>query len=156
MLQPHRHKWTDRQIRKRAESRLESAVSRGQKRHINIRHINNFLATPVTDPPGGVENVYIPRVPQTAHKHLTPGHPIGRPPPLSPMQSPDKVVHVCVPFPFLSFGGENSPSSAEFLAEFALGDGQSAHRALCLWLASRPRTPRTPNHFRNSKVTLGH
>ena len=45
------------------------------------------------------ENVYVPWVQHTAHKHLTPGHPVGRPPP-SHKQSPDKLVYAYVPFPF--------------------------------------------------------
>ena len=62
---------------------------RDLKRHINIWHINNFSVTPVTDPPGRVpeilpagypgENVYVPWVPHTAHKLLTPGHRSGDP-----------------------------------------------------------------------------
>ena len=43
------------------------------------------------------ENVYVPWVPHTAHKHLTPGHPVGRTPPL-PRQSPNKIAYVHVPF----------------------------------------------------------
>ena len=64
--------------------------SRGRKRHINIWHINYFSVTPVTDPgsrpgtrflPVGCpdENVYVPWVPHTAHKLLTPGHRSGDP-----------------------------------------------------------------------------
>ena len=34
-----------------AKDRREDVI-RGQKRHINIWHINNFSVTPVTDPPG--------------------------------------------------------------------------------------------------------
>ena len=47
------------------------------------------------------ENVYVPWVLHIAHKHLSPGHPVGRAP-SSPRQSPDEIVYVYVPFPFLS------------------------------------------------------
>ena len=42
------------------------AVNRGQKRHINIWHINNFSVTPVTDTPGWVpgHNVWVPHTPR--------------------------------------------------------------------------------------------
>ena len=81
-------------------------------------HINNFSATPVTDPPGRVypilpagypdENTYIPWVPRTQHINFwplatgreTPGHPVGRPPP-QPGQSPEKLfMFMCL---FLSW-----------------------------------------------------
>ena len=62
---------------------------RGRKRHMNIWQINNFCVTPVTNPPGRVpdilpagypdEHAYIPWVPHTAHKLLTPGHRSGDP-----------------------------------------------------------------------------
>ena len=54
------------------------------------------------------ENVYVPWVPRTAHKLLTPGHrsgdpwPPGRETPPPPGQSPEKFVYVYVPFPFLN------------------------------------------------------
>ena len=99
--------------------------SRGQKRHINIWHINNFSVTPVTDPPGRVpdilpagypdENACIPWVPHTAHKLLTPGHrsgdpwPPGRETTPPPGQSPEKFVYVYMPFPFLILGTEKVP-----------------------------------------------
>ena len=63
----------------------------GQKRHTNVWHINNISVAPVTNPTGRVPGrrkkkniyiyIYIPWVPHTAHKFLTPGHPVGRPPP---------------------------------------------------------------------------
>ena len=75
---------------------------RGRKRHINIWHINNFSVTPVTDPRGRVpdppgrvpdENVYIPWVPHTSHKLLTPGHRSGDPwPPGRETPPPTRAV----------------------------------------------------------------
>ena len=47
------------------------------------------------------ENVYVPWVPHTAHKHLALATRSGDPPP-SPRQSPEKNVYVHVPFPFLT------------------------------------------------------
>ena len=80
----------------------EITESRGRKRHINIWHINNFSVTPVTDPPGRVpdilpagypdENVYIPWVPHTAHKLLTPGHRSGDPWPPGRETPPTRAV----------------------------------------------------------------
>ena len=56
------------------------------------------------------ENVYVPWVPHTARKLLTPGHRSGDPPtwsgdPPPPGQSPERFVYVYVPFPFLIFFG---------------------------------------------------
>ena len=101
------------------------SYARGRKRHISIWHINNFSVTrsPILPagnpiPPGRVpgRNVYVPWVPHTAHKLLTPGHrsgdpphtrsgdpphPVGRPPPPRPGSHRKKFVYVYVPFPFL-------------------------------------------------------
>ena len=69
--------------------RFRNSTDRGQKRHINIWHINNFSVTPVTDPPGRVPDPP-GRVPGrkclcslgSAHSLSgDPGHPVGRPPP---------------------------------------------------------------------------
>ena len=116
-----RHGLLDTVKKHMANGRLKHATgkpsaNRGRKRHINIWHINNFSVTPVTDPPGQVpessrpgypdENVYVPWVPHTAHKLLTPGHRSGDPPPPGretpppPGQSPENFVYVSVPFPF--------------------------------------------------------
>ena len=76
--------------------------------------MNNFSVTPATDPPGRVPDppgwvpgssiVYVPWVPHTAHKLLTPGHRSGDPwppcreTPTPPGQSPENFVYVYVPF----------------------------------------------------------
>ena len=74
----------------------------GHPGHRSSRPGTRFLPAGCPD-----ENVYVPWVPHTAHKLLTPGHrsgdpphPVGRPPP-PPGQSPEKYVYVYVPFPFL-------------------------------------------------------
>ena len=73
---------------------LPPAATRGRKRHINIWHINNFSVTPVTDPPAGYpdKNVYLPWVPHTAHKLLTPGHRSGDPWPPGRETPPTRAV----------------------------------------------------------------
>ena len=51
--------------------------------HIHIiTPIKRIVATRSPIPAGyPAENVYVPWVPHTTHKHLAPGHPVGRPPP---------------------------------------------------------------------------
>ena len=62
------------------EKRTRKKWSRGQKRHTNIWHINNFPVTPSPILPARCpdENVYVPWVPHTAHKPLTPDRLVGR------------------------------------------------------------------------------
>ena len=79
-------------------------VNRGQ--HLARKHLahKQFLGHPghrFSRPgtrflPAGYpdENVYVPWVPHTAHKLLTPGHRSGEPPPPPPGQSPEKFVYV--------------------------------------------------------------
>ena len=57
------------------------------------------LHTLVTHPPGRYtdENVCGPWVPHTAHKCLTPGHPVGRTPPQSE-ESPENCLCLCAFF----------------------------------------------------------
>ena len=74
---------------------------RGQKRHINIWHINNFSVTPVTDPPG--------RVPGRKCLCSTPGHRSGDPWPPSRETPPHLGSHrkICLclcAFSFLNTG----------------------------------------------------
>ena len=120
---------------------------RCRKRHINIWHINNFSVTPVTDPPGRVpdilpaghpdENAYIPWVPHTAHKLLTPGHrsggpwPPGRETPPPSGQSPGKFVYVYVPFPFLSISIVRHPGRPVIPAPDLHSRAYSAANSLC-------------------------
>ena len=76
----------------------------GHPGHRSSRPGTRFLPAGCPD-----EIVYVPWVPHTAHKLLTPGHrsgdppphPVGRTPP-PPGQSPEKFVYVYVPFPFLT------------------------------------------------------
>ena len=77
-----------------------------KRTHKHLAHIicdiNIFSGSLVTDPPSRVprRNCYhVPWVPNTAHKHLTPGHPVGRP--SSPRQSPDEIVYVYVPSSYI-------------------------------------------------------
>ena len=65
-----------------------------------------------------MKNVYVPWVPHTAHKLLTPGHrsgdpwPPGRDTPPPAGQSPEKFVYVYVPFPFLNNGFQQKSTLA--------------------------------------------
>ena len=80
----------------------------GHPGHRSSRPGTRFLPPRYPD-----ENVYVPCVPHTAHKLLTPGHRSGKTPPPTrsgdppppPGQSPEKFVYVYVPFPFLIFWG---------------------------------------------------
>ena len=83
----------------------------GHPGHRSSRPGTRFLPAGYPD-----ENVYVPWVPHIAHKLWTPGHrsgeppphPVGRPPP--PGQSPEKLVYVYVPSPFLSYRPKNTTS----------------------------------------------
>ena len=80
---------------------------------INIWRINNVSVTPIL--PAGYPdgNVYVPWVPHTEHKRLTPGPPVGRTPPPHPGSHRKKIVYVYVPFPFLSDGGAEGSRSKQ-------------------------------------------
>ena len=70
-------------------------------------HRSSRPGTPILPAGYPDENVYVPWVPHTAHKLLTPGHRSGDPwspgreTPPPPGQSPENFVYVYVPFPFL-------------------------------------------------------
>ena len=59
------------------------------------------------------KKIYVPWVPRIAHKSLTPGLPVGRPP-RSPEGSPAKKIYVYVPFPFLNHGVGVDPETVMF------------------------------------------
>ena len=80
MAKTCREKGRKRGGQQRGQKGKKDARKQVRKRHMNIWHIDNFWVTPVTDPPG---RVFAPWVPHTAHKHLTLGHPVGRPLPLT-------------------------------------------------------------------------
>ena len=74
----------------------------GHPGHRSSRPGTRFLPAGYPD-----ENAYVPWVPHTAHKLLTPGHRSGDSPPTRsgdpppPGQSPENFIYVYVPFPFL-------------------------------------------------------
>ena len=73
------------------------------KRHRNIWHIDNFSVTPghqSSRPGTRTKMLMFLGFHAQPLKHLTPGYPVGRPPP-SPRQPLDKIVYVYVPFLFL-------------------------------------------------------
>ena len=65
------------------KSPLPKGASREPKRHIKLLHIRLCPVAPVTAvlPVGYPDKkIYVPWVPRIAHKTLTPGLPVGRPP----------------------------------------------------------------------------
>ena len=70
-------------------------------------------------------NVCVPWVSHTAHKRLTPGPPVGRPPP-PPGQSPEKIVYVYVPFPFLLSLEHGVPAKMPFSLSFSKANNRKS------------------------------
>ena len=95
------------------------ARPREQKRHIKLLHIKLFPVAPVTGPPGRVsgQKVYVPWVPRIAHKTLTPGLPVGRPPGHRRGHWPKRFMFMCL---FLSW----RPSCCQDILEICQDDGK--------------------------------
>ena len=127
--------------------------------------MNNFLVSPVTDPPGrepdssrsgtrtkafmflGLRTQHINFWPLATGRE-TPPHPVGRPPPPPgretppPGQSPEKLVYVYVPFPFLSFTEKFHVSCMQLEEPCFQINSCLGTRDLCVCLNPAPRLDR--------------